>query len=103
MASPAQLRMIGSMWAKVSYTKGAENRQVALDTFCKKQYGKTLMELDSFGAKVMIETITGMGGFDEQLFAEAQGFVFDEEEGGVETPLPKKVLRDGATESERAG
>ena len=72
-ASPAQLRAIEAMWAQVSRAITAADRKKALNTFCHRLTGVTVIEwICKDDAKTLIKAIHAMGAQSPEQFKKQQ-------------------------------
>lgn len=68
-ASPAQLRAIEAMWAKVSRAETSEARKKALNAFCERLTGVSCIQwIGKADAKTLIKALVAMGATPPEQF-----------------------------------
>ena len=72
-ATPSQLRAIEAMWAKVSRADSTKSRKKALNAFCKRLTGVSVITwIGKDDAKVLIKAIHAMGADTPEEFKKHQ-------------------------------
>jgi len=68
-ATPAQLRAIEAMWAKVSRQTTSQARSLALDSFCSRLTGcRCIRWITKVDARTMIKAINAMGALSPEQY-----------------------------------
>lgn len=68
-ATPAQLRAIEAMWAKVSRAETSEARKKALNAFCERLTGVSCIQwIGKADAKTLIKALVAMGATPPEQF-----------------------------------